>query len=126
LLRLPWFLAVTAEQAKRRKSRLQNIAGITVLEDAAGDAGTCPVLQVLMSTQQARDSALETLWPAGLGVGRMFIHALPDYDYLAPYFPAADTPHARDFAARMLTISNSPWLRDNDFEHICNVLGTSF
>jgi dTDP-4-amino-4,6-dideoxygalactose transaminase len=38
--------------------------------------------------------------------------------------PAQDLPNARDFAARSLTISNSPWLTDADFEAICAVLGT--
>ncbi|HEY7986355.1 MAG TPA: DegT/DnrJ/EryC1/StrS family aminotransferase [Methylophilaceae bacterium] len=122
LQRLSWFLAVTAVQAVRRKSRLQQIPNITVLEDATDDIGTWPCLLVLMPTQQARDKALETLWPAGLGVGRMFIHALPDYEDLAPHFSGADTPNARDFAARSLTISNSHWLRDRDFERICGVL----
>ncbi len=93
-----------------------------MLEDANGDIGTWPCLLVLMPTQRARDKALATLWPAGLGVGRMFIHALPDYDDLAPYFSGAHTPNARDFAARSLTISNSHWLQDSDFERICGIL----
>jgi dTDP-4-amino-4,6-dideoxygalactose transaminase len=122
LQRLSWFLAVTAVQAMRRKSRLQHIPNLTVLDDAPGDIGTWPCLLVLMPTQQARDKALETLWPAGLGVGRMFIHALPDYQDLAPHFSHADTPNARDFAARSLTISNSHWLKDRDFERICGIL----
>ena len=32
--------------------------------------------------------------------------------------------HARDFAA--LSISNSPWLTDEDFEAICVVLETGY
>lgn len=35
-------------------------------------------------------------------------------------------PHARDFAARSLSISNSPWLTDEDFEAICVVLETGY
>ncbi len=122
LKRMSWFMALTTVQALRRKARLQRIAGITVLEDAPGDMGTWPCLLVLMPTQQARDKALQTLWPAGLGVGRMFIHALPDYDGLAAGLGNANTPNARDFAARSLTISNSHWLKDHDFERICGIL----
>jgi perosamine synthetase len=62
------------------------------------------------------------LWQAGLGVSRLFIHALPDYAYLAGMVPAQDVPHARDFAARSLSISNSPWLDDETFEYICSKL----
>jgi len=62
------------------------------------------------------------LWTAGLGVSRLFIHALPDYPYLAAQLGPADVPNARDFAARMLTISNSPWLQERDFLRIFSVL----
>jgi dTDP-4-amino-4,6-dideoxygalactose transaminase len=122
LKRMSWFMALTTVQGMRRKARLQLIPSITVLEDAPGDMGAWPCLLLLMPDVQSRDKALETLWPAGLGVGRMFIHALPDHPDLAAHFKGADTPNARDFAARSLTISNSHWLRDSDFEHICEVL----
>ena len=55
-------------------------------------------------------------------MSRLFIHALPDYPYLTALLEARDVPNARDFAARTLTISNSPWLRNADFERICWVL----
>ncbi|MFA7269271.1 MAG: DegT/DnrJ/EryC1/StrS family aminotransferase [Sterolibacterium sp.] len=122
LKRLPAFLETTAAQALRRKSLLASIPGVVVMDDAVGHAGTWPFLQVLMPTRQIRDNALARLWHEGLGVGRLFIHALPDYRYLAPLLGNTDTPNARDFAARMLTISNSPWLDEDDFMHICSIL----
>lgn len=122
LKRLPAFLQTNAAQALRRKALLTAIPGVSVVDDAAGNVGTWPFLQVLMPTQQARDNALAQLWHQKLGVGRLFIHALPDYAYLAPLFSSAATPNARDYAARMLTISNSPWLADDDFLHTCTVL----
>ena len=125
LKRLPWFLAQTKAQATQRKARLQTIAGISVIDDVQGEQGTWPYLLVLMPSQQARNSALAMLWPAGLGVGRMFIHALPDYPDLSAAFTNANTPNARDFAARTLTITNSPWLKDKEFERICVVLEAS-
>lgn len=125
LKRLPDFIALTTQQALLRKSQLAGISGISFMDDHAGDAGTWPYFLVLMPTQQARDLALSKLWPAGLGVGRLFIHALPDYNYLAGAFDQTNTPNARDFAARTLTISNSPWLGDSDFTYICAVLAQS-
>ena len=80
---------------------------------------------VLMPSEAARDAALARLWTGGVGVSRLFIHALPDYAYLAPLLDSRDVPNARDLAARMLTISNSPWLRDADFERICSVLSAT-
>lgn len=122
LTRLPWFMAQLNAQAARRKIRLAGIAGLTVLDDAPGNQGTWPYLMLLMPSEQARDAALAQLWPAGLGVSRLFIHALPDYSYLAPHFAQPAIPNARDFAARLLTVSNSLWLDDASFELICTGL----
>lgn len=119
LTRLPWFMAQLNAQAARRKARLAEINGITILDDAPGNQGTWPYFMILMPSEQARDAALAQLWPAGLGASRLFIHALPDYPYLAPHLASQAIPNARDFAARMLTVSNSLWLDDAAFELIC-------
>jgi dTDP-4-amino-4,6-dideoxygalactose transaminase len=76
----------------------------------------------LLPDQKRRDAALDQLWSSGYGVSRLFIHALPDYAYLAGIVPAQDVPQARDFAARSLTIGNSPWMTDADFEAVCGAL----
>lgn len=123
LKRLPGFQAETTSQAHRRIAQLAAIPGVQVVADAVPDAqGVWPSLMLLLPDVQKRDAALAELWGAGLGVTRMFIHALHDYVYLRPWVEQGDYPHARDFAARSLTISNSPWLRDADFEQILAVL----
>ena len=85
-------------------------------------AGTWPMLMIVMANQASRDRVLQRLWRSPLGVTRLFIHALPDYPELAGRFADIDVPNARDLASRMLTISNSPWLCDEDFEKIAVVL----
>jgi dTDP-4-amino-4,6-dideoxygalactose transaminase len=120
--RLPAFLNQLSAQARRRLPRLRRIDGIEVLDDPVGAQGTWPFLLLLLPDQQRRDAALAQLWSSGLGVSRLFIHALPDYAYLADVVPSQDVSNARDFAARSLSISNSPWLDDGDFEAICSVL----
>jgi len=122
LPRLPASLFMLADQAATRIERLRMIQGLTVIDDPADSRGTWPFLMVLMPTARARDAALARLWTAGMGVSRLFIHALPDYPYLAAQLGAVDVPNARDFAARMLTISNSPWLEASDFDRICSTL----
>lgn len=117
--RLPAFLATLAAQARARVPRLQRIAGIKVCTDPADAQGTWPFLLLRLPDERTRDAALTELWQAGLGVSRLFIHALPDYTYLADRVPRQDVPHARDFAARTLTISNSPWLDEPGFQRIC-------
>lgn len=122
--RLPAFLDQLSVQAQRRLPRLRQIDGIEVLDDPAGAQGTWPFLLLLLPDQERRDAALAQLWQTGYGVSRLFIHALPDYAYLADVVPPQDVPHARDFAARSLTISNSPWMTDADFEQVSRVLET--
>ena len=122
--RLPAFLADLSAKALPRKERLTAIPNIAVMADPDDADGTWPYFMVLMPTERARDAVLSRLWAAGLGVSRLFIHALPDYSYLAPYLSAPGVPHARDFAARMLTVSNSPWLSEPEFEHVCTTLET--
>ncbi len=120
--RLPAFLDRLSAQAQRHLTRLRRIDGIEVLDDPAGARGTWPFFLALLPDQRRRDAALAQLWQAGLGVSRLFIHALPDYAYLADVVPAQDVPQARDFAARSLTIGNSPWMTGTDIEAICSVL----
>jgi dTDP-4-amino-4,6-dideoxygalactose transaminase len=120
--RLPAFNARLTAQARQRVQRLRRIEGITVLDDPAGASGIWPFLLLLLPDEKRRDAVLAQLWQSGLGVSRLFIHALTDYAYLAGVVPPQPMPHARDFAARSLSISNSLWLSDADFELICSVL----
>lgn len=120
--RLPAFLERLATQAQRRLPRLHSIPGIDVLDDSGDAHGTWPFFLLLLPDRRRRDEALNQLWQSGLGVSRLFIHALPDYAYLGGIVPPADVPNARDFAARSLSIGNSPWLDDDAFETICRTL----
>jgi dTDP-4-amino-4,6-dideoxygalactose transaminase len=122
--RLADFLAAGAERARRRKARLARMPGIAVVDDRAGDEGTWPFLLLRLPDAARRDAALDLLWRAGVGVSRLFIHALPDYGYLAGIVGEHDVPNARAFAATTLTVSNSPWLGDEDFEAICAALAS--
>jgi dTDP-4-amino-4,6-dideoxygalactose transaminase len=122
LPRLPAFLDATRAQALRRVARLRGIPGVTVFDDAPGHQGVWPFLLLTLPDERHRDEALKTLWTAGLGVSRLFIHALPDYDYLRGIIADTSLPNARSFAARSLTITNSLWLDEATFESICIAL----
>ncbi|CAM5447819.1 DegT/DnrJ/EryC1/StrS family aminotransferase [Rhodanobacter lindaniclasticus] len=124
LPRLPGFLTQLAAQAQQGLPRLRGLPGVQVLDDPAGAQGSWPFFLLLLPDQRRRDAVLAQLWQSGYGVSRLFIHALPDYPYLAGIVPAQDVPHARDVAARSLSIGNSPWLTEADVEVICGVLET--
>jgi dTDP-4-amino-4,6-dideoxygalactose transaminase len=120
--RLPAFIEQCTARAQRHLPRLRALPGVTVLDDPAGAHGTWPFFFLLLPDQRRRDAALDQLWQAGYGVSRLFIHALPDYAYLDGIVPAAAVPNARDFAARSLTIGNSAWMGERDFDGICQTL----
>lgn len=120
--RLPAFLAANRTRALARLARLRTLPGVTVFEEAPHTTGSWPFLLLLMPDAHRARAALAALWTSGLGVSRLFVHALPDYAYLADRVPHTPTPHATDFAARAITISNSGWLDDASFEHILSVL----
>jgi perosamine synthetase len=122
LQRLAPFQAQLVIQAERRIAQLAHIPGVQVLRDPPDARGVWPCLLILMPSEAARDAALERLWTAGLGVSRLFIHALPDYEFLQAVVPSTPVPRAREFASRTLTISNSPLLGEPQFESICAVL----
>lgn len=118
--RLPAFLAACNHRAARRLPRLRAIHGVHVFGDGPGQHGTWPYFLLRLCDRATRDLAMDALWTGGQGVSRLFIHAMADYPALGPI--PGDVPNARDFAARSMTISNSPWLDDVTFESICRVL----
>lgn len=117
--RLPQFIETTASQARARLPALASVPGVEVFSD---DGGTWPYLMLLLPDEATRDAVLQRLWGSRHGVARMFVHALPDYPYLGAMAGGDDVPNARDFAARTLTVTNSPWLDDASFEHVCAVI----
>ena len=120
--RLPGFIDKTKRLAENRLSQLINIPGINVVIDAEEGEGVWPFFIVQMPSESMRDRVLEKLWDKGLGVGRLFIHALKDYDYLAPYFGDSEVPNAQAFASQTFIITNCIWLGEQDFARICDVI----
>lgn len=120
--RLPDWLDAQRRQARSRVARLRQIDGLHVFDDPPGAEGTWPVLMLRLPDERRRDAVLTRLWGAGLGVSRMFIHALTDYAYLADRVPRQQTPAAREFASCTLTLSNSPWFDDIAFEQVADTI----
>lgn len=125
-LRLNEFLKNTNEQAITRIAKLEELSPIKVLKKQHGHKNIWPFLSIIMPNRESRDRALEKLWPSPYGVTRLFIHSLNGYDYLRPLLGKQNnTPNADNLADRMLTISNSLWLHDKEFDLICDVLQKS-
>lgn len=116
---------LTRSQARPRIAALRSISGVEVLEDVPGARGTWPVLLALLPSMAARTAVLRALWGEGVGVSVPFAHALPDYPMLSGTLRSEGVPVARDFAGRLLSISNSPWLDDAAFSRIVDCIGQS-
>lgn len=123
--RLPMFLDALHAQAQPRLQALRDIADVIVMDDISGARGTWPFLLLLLPSPKLRDVVLERLWTRGVGVSRLFIHVLGDYAYLRMLIDPANTPNARNFAARSLTISNTLWMSDATFALILDTLKTA-
>ncbi len=129
LARLPAWLDEGRARARQRMALLrERVPELQLIEDSAavpGAQGTWPTLLALLPDAARREAAIAALWGRGLGVSLPFVQALPDYERYARHVarsPGEDWPHARDFAARVLAISNSPWLGDGDFDRLCTAL----
>ena len=118
LTRLQTFQSDLMTRAAGRVEQLQRIEGVSVLGDGLGAQGTWPLLVVRFESPVVRHAVLTTLWPLGVGVGVLFAHPLTDYGFLRSIVPSDSVPHALDFAARTVSISNSEWLDDVRFERI--------
>jgi len=122
LKRLPVAAVENAERGIRRAKLLEGVPGLRVINDSPHGSGTWPFLAVLFDTPAARDHALSRLWFSGLGVTRLFIHDLTGYPELREIVPAEPRPNAASLADRCLTITNSAWLREEEFSWICKIL----
>ena len=109
-------------RAQTRVATLEKIKGLRVIRDLPDSSGAWSFIMVLFDSERACTAALAKLWTAGLGVTKLFVHELTGYDFLREVVPAVETPNARSFAARHLTITNSAWLGDEEFARIVRVL----
>ena len=129
LARLPAFLADGTARAAARRAQLAALPGITVLADsptATAAEGTWPAIWLLLPHPDARDAVLRRHWGAGCGLALPFVHALPDYPQYAHAVPRTEPqalPHARDLAARVLSVSNSQWLDEERWGQVLAALG---
>lgn len=116
--RLPGFLAAGRQRADNVRQRLSTLPGVSLVQDTPGGEGVWPSFLLRLRDKASRDRALGRLWGAGLGVSRLFVHALTDYPFLADIVPYTPLPRARRLAATSLLVGNSPWLTDNDLDRI--------
>ena len=122
LARLESWQRAAVRRGQARALRLCEIDGIDVLSGVSDNDATWPFLMVVFRSADVCERAIAKLWRSGLGVTRLFASDLTGYDFLAGCVPREAMPNARSFAARCLTVSNSPWLDDAAFDRIVRTL----
>jgi dTDP-4-amino-4,6-dideoxygalactose transaminase len=126
LERLPGYLDQGRIRAAGRLALLRGLDGVVALTDKSGFSGIWPFFMLILPDKEARDRVLRQLWPAGVGVSKLFARALPDYDFLASFARnPLDCPQARALADRMLTVTNTHWLDDETFSLILDQIRRS-
>ena len=118
LPRLPAHLRATRARFIQLADRFSAVPGVTVLTPGPEAEPTCLFLFVTLPTAERCRQALARLWRSRLGVTKLFAHAIGDYAYLSDKLIPGETPNARDFAARTLTVTTSPWLGEREIESI--------
>lgn len=123
LKRLPAFFQQTHTQAMRRIGQLKQFPQLKIITSSvANHQAVWPFIMIQLPSQSIRDNILNELWTSPLGVSRLFIYDLPHYDYLKAIIPQQPMLNADHFSQTMLTITNSLWLTDQQFELILQVI----
>lgn len=97
---------------------LTDIPGVKPITELPQTKASYPYLTLIFNDRQKRDLALQAFSNSGLGISRVYLHAITDYAYLKNIIPAADCPNSRLLAERIVTLSTSSFLKESDLQNI--------
>ena len=112
------------EKARRYIVALDGCAGLTIVQEAAGDRAIYPYVTVVFDGPEQKKNALKAFAGSGLGVSQMYALALADYDYLRGMVPDMNSSKARLLAERTITLSTSPFVQEHDLEKTIGLVKT--
>ena len=118
LKRFAAHLEATHQSRARLLAALAQVPGLELHQPRPGDQPSGIFALVTLPSARQCEAALARLWRTPLGVSKLFAHVLGDYAYLRGKLEPAPTPKARDLAARTLTLTTSPWLREAEIAKI--------
>ena len=116
--RLEEGIARQRETAAEYFKGLRKVPGLRGLMEHPGDTAVYPYVTVVFDSPGARDKALDRLDRLGRGASIIYVHALPDYDYLRTAVTGASAAHGRHLAVSTLTLSTSGFLSTTDREAV--------
>jgi perosamine synthetase len=104
---------------------LKNISEINPIVEPAQTKASYPYLALIFQDPKKRDFALDIFKDSGLGISRVYLHAITDYAYLKNIIPDADCQNSRQLARKTITLSTSSFLQIADLENITRKLKTT-
>lgn len=114
--RLPEHWEHARIQAKQRIQQLKQLPHLKIFDECLNSQASFPFLLCLVEDPAVCQKILDELWISGLGITKLFVHAIHQYPNLSHLKTTA--PNAVQFADCAFTISNSFWLDDEKFQFI--------
>jgi dTDP-4-amino-4,6-dideoxygalactose transaminase len=110
LQRLDAHLARSRETFDRLAQRLAALEGVHVHGSPQGTSAPCTYVFVTFEFRESADWLLAASAPMGLGITRLYAHALDRYPHLAGLVADAPFPCAASLAARTVTLTTTPYM----------------
>lgn len=121
---LPLLVRLDAINQQRRENARRLIAHLQVIDQLhvpTSAVAADPIylrLPILVPDEKQREPLFQDLWAAGIGVGRMYRHTLPD---LFPHAAEGTYPGASYVANHLLTLPTHHYLTEADVEQIAYI-----
>jgi perosamine synthetase len=101
---------------------LKNIKGLTVIKEYPQDRATYPYVSVVFDTPDKQKRALKAFAGLGLGISRVYLSAIGDYEYLKELLPIRSYPNGRSVSERTITLSTSTFLKERDLDSVVDII----
>lgn len=125
LKRLDSFIAQKQANAKTRIEKLKKLDVLDtflVSEPNIRCRGSFAYFLLCSKKELFQKRILEKLWNKGLGVSKAFACELSAYKYLENIVPKTKCPNAESFAKETISITNSHYLSDSEFNEILETI----
>ena len=101
---------------------LKGLPGIKPVTELDQTKASYPYLTIIFDSAQKRNTALKIFRNSGLGISRIYLRAITDYNYLKTIVPKTNCENARKIAQQTITLSTSRFLKERDLKKIVDSL----
>jgi dTDP-4-amino-4,6-dideoxygalactose transaminase len=101
---------------------LKNIPGVHPIVELKQTRASYPYLTLIFDDTKKRNSTLNSFSNSGLGISRVYLHAITDYAYLKNIIPDMQCPNSRKLSEKTITLSTSDFLKESDLRNIIRKL----